>query len=568
MSTIDAAEVLAVTHVESKEPPRHATEHMVRMRDGVRLATDVYLPETVEPTEVVLIRLPYDKAGDYTYMPKIAPHFTTAGYAVVVQDVRGKFRSEGVALPWVNEVDDAYDTMTWIENQSWSNGRVGMWGESYYGFTQWAAASSGHPSLRAIVPRMTGTRLGGQIEADSPEWFIDRGYRATHFVGQDTFLWQPSWTRPLAREFEQFFDAIGRRSPAWDADFPLADSTRRFPNGHPFDSWAIPTLLVLGWFDNCTHFGWRDYSELVARPSWNALLHLRVEAMDHEGYHVDDVPIDSTNDHMVDADASRRAIARMVDPAVAFFDVYLREDPAAAVPPRIAWDHVHGTWEEASTWPPEESRAVRLALRTGDTPADGAMSSGRPSPEAAIHWVHDPEDPVPSMYENSFALLAEYADERALSDRSDVLSFSTSAVHENVDLCGPVQCRLTVSTSGPYADVFSRLLDVSPDGSARFMARGQTRVRDASEPTEIVVTLAHLGYRLQQGHSLRLLVATSDSPEYVTMPGNSENPWLTTTTQTNDQTLFLGGSWGAEVELTVRGSTSAFADPLPAQPGA
>jgi len=137
-----------------------ADARLVRMRDGVRLATDVYLPEPPGPRRpAILIRLPYDKSGRSTFMPAIAHYLTANGFAVVIQDVRGKFRSEGVAEPFVNEAADGHDALDWIVSQPWSNGIVGMSGDSYYGFTQWAAASTGHPALRAMVPRATGSRF-------------------------------------------------------------------------------------------------------------------------------------------------------------------------------------------------------------------------------------------------------------------------------------------------------------------------------------------------------------------------------------------------------------------------
>ena len=134
-----------------------AEQTMVRMRDGVRLATDVYLPDGHGRVPAVLVRLPYDKCGRYTFMPQLAPHFNERGYAFVAQDVRGKFRSEGETMPFVHEVEDGYDTLEWVAAQPWCDGRVGMWGDSYYGYTQWAAAASGHPALKAIVPRVTST---------------------------------------------------------------------------------------------------------------------------------------------------------------------------------------------------------------------------------------------------------------------------------------------------------------------------------------------------------------------------------------------------------------------------
>jgi putative CocE/NonD family hydrolase len=136
-----------------------ADEVMVEARDGVRLATDIYMPEHGDRHPAVLVRLPYDKSGRYTFMPQIAPMFTDRGYAFVVQDVAGKFRSGGETVPYVREIEDGYDAIEWIVGQRWSNGTVGMWGDSYYGFTQWAAVESRHPALRAIVPRVTSADL-------------------------------------------------------------------------------------------------------------------------------------------------------------------------------------------------------------------------------------------------------------------------------------------------------------------------------------------------------------------------------------------------------------------------
>ena len=124
---------------------------MIPMRDGVQLSTDVYLPEGEGPFPVILVRLPYGKEEAYTYMPAIGRFWAHKGYAFVVQDVRGKFESEGTFVPFIHEVDDGYDTLEWISQQPWSDGNVGMLGESYYGYTTWAGAVSRHPALRAVA---------------------------------------------------------------------------------------------------------------------------------------------------------------------------------------------------------------------------------------------------------------------------------------------------------------------------------------------------------------------------------------------------------------------------------
>ena len=154
-----------VIRVSAEPVPASATEYMVPMRDGVLIATDVYLPDGEGPWPSVLVRLPYDKDSRYVFFDRIAKVFTLRGYAVVVQDVRGKFRSGGETIGAVNEAADGYDSIDWVSNQPWCNGDVGMFGDSYYGFTQWAAISAAHqrqapqgPSQRSDPPR--GRRSG------------------------------------------------------------------------------------------------------------------------------------------------------------------------------------------------------------------------------------------------------------------------------------------------------------------------------------------------------------------------------------------------------------------------
>ena len=134
------------------------------MRDGIRLATALCLGDDITARPAVLVRLPYDKSGRYTFMPQLAAHFTSRGYVFVVQDIRGKFRSGGDTMPYAHEVTDGYETIDWISQQRWCDGTVGMFGDSYYGYTQWAAVASGHP--RASRHRAQGYQRRHRREPD------------------------------------------------------------------------------------------------------------------------------------------------------------------------------------------------------------------------------------------------------------------------------------------------------------------------------------------------------------------------------------------------------------------
>jgi hypothetical protein len=530
-----------------------ASEEFVRMRDGVRLATDVYLPAgDDEPGDTVLIRLPYDKSGEYTFIPLIAEAFLARGYRVVAQDVRGKFRSEGEALLFVNEAYDGYDTIEWIVNQGWSNGRVAMWGDSYYGYTQWAAASTGHPALRAIAPRVTGTQLGEPVRrprdarTTGVEWAITYLYALTYFHSQDAFFWDVDWTcRPFSAQAEEFVEQLGERSISYDQWYPRPVHLRRFPTGNPFDASPVPVLHTIGWWDNCGPLSWADVAEIAKRPSWAANHWLRIESMDHESYYLTDSEEARVEER---PEAQLRAeLGRMLDPALEFFDVFVRANGSVDDIPRVAWN-LAGTegMRVSATWPPAGVRHRTLVAT-----ADGELGSGSTVPATDIEWIHDPADPVPSSVPNAFAYLLTRPDEAPLGERDDVLVFATAPVTRTIDLVGPACASATVSSDGPCMDVFVRVLDVAPDGTALRIARGQVHVVDASQPTAVEIDLGQLGYRLEAGHALRIHISGSDAPEFIPLPGTGEEPWGAVETRPNTNRIRVGGPDGLAVTVSV-----------------
>ncbi|UOR00471.1 CocE/NonD family hydrolase [Leucobacter allii] len=536
-----------------------AREERVRTRDGVHLATDVYLPFDAagvpdgSPGDTVLIRLPYDKNGEYTFIPLVAEYLVAHGYRVVAQDVRGKFRSEGEALLFVNEVRDGADTLDWIVAQSWSNGRVAMWGDSYYGYTQWAAAASGHPALRAIAPRVTGTGLGEPVRrapgdrVRAVEMGITNMYPLTHFAGNDTFHWEPDWSRrDFAVQAEEFQSWAGSRSISYDQWVPHPVTLPRFPNGSPFAGRSVPVLHTIGWWDNCAPLSWADVAEIRRRPGWDAHHYLRIESIDHENYRLHEAPGDRTPER---SEAQIRALLpAMLDPALDFFAVFVRGEGSPADIPRVAWS-LAGTDEEriAPAWPPAGTQRV-----TRYATAEGGLAAERPDGETEHSWVHDPEDLVPSSAPDAFSYLLHLPDEAPIGAREDVLVFTGPPQPADADLAGPVAARVRVRSTGPVLDCFVRLLDISPDGTALRIARGQQQLHDAQEPGTLEIDLGHVGYRLRAGHRLRVHVSSSDYPEFLPQPGTGGDPWTEgIDTVPNTQTLTIGGAEALALDLPV-----------------
>jgi predicted acyl esterase len=529
----------------------------VRADDGVLLATDVYLPGAPDdadatPGDTVLIRLPYDKSGSYCFIPLVAEYFMRHGYRVVAQDVRGKFRSEGDALLFVNEVADGRATIDWIIAQEWSNGRVAMWGDSYYGYTQWAAAASGHPALKAISPRVTGTMLGEPVRRDAAdrtrpvEWGVTYLYPLTQFFDNDMVLWEPDWSRrDFAAQAEEFIAQVGHRGLSYDQWYPRPVHLPRFPQGDPFAGRSVPVLHTIGWWDNCAPLSWADVERLKARPNWDAHHYLRIEPMDHEGFEL----LDADEDRVAErSDEQIRALLpRTLDPTLAFFDVFVRGNGSPADLPRVAWNLAGTTgMRESASWPPPGIRSIELFATDA-----GTLSTARPAAASTLHWTHDPDDLVPSSVPDAFSYLLHKPDEAPLGDRADVLRFDSEPLAVDADLAGPVTARARVSSDGPVLDLFVRVLDVAPDGTALRIARGQLQLLDAQRPETLEVDLGHIGYRLRAGHRLRVHVSSSDYPEFLPQTGTGADPWTWGETRTNTQSLTVGGADAFAVTVTV-----------------
>ena len=534
-----------------------ADQVMVPMRDGVRLATDVYLPAEPARHPTVLVRLPYDKSGRFSFMPQASRLFNERGYAFVAQDVRGKVRSEGKREPFVHELPDGWDTLEWIAAQPLSNGVVGMFGDSYYGFTQWAAAASGHPALRAIVPRMTSTRIGN-------DWFHRQGvvclYQVAEWAAQtwvDEALYEdvPNFSvRPLANVVSVVHG--GRRSPSFDRWIRISPSDPSWTSGifgevDPPATLRIPALHSGGWWDVLQQGQVDDF--LTAHGSGALGQHLIMGSTDHfdDPLLEDGEPVE---DFLESEEALERFLPTYVGPALEFFERHLlgREGPEIPV---VRWHLANESWRVAETWPPPGARLLRLHLAAGARALYGAEGGAlADSPDSAgidVPWVHDPADPVPDLIEDPWRSLLGLPDEREVESRTDVLTFTGEPASEPLDLAGPVRVSARLSGTGPIAHLAAKLVDVYPSDRARRILQGIALVADPSEGATVALELGHTGYRVRPGHRLRVELAASDFPRYLLDPGTGEDPWTATRTTPAERSVRIGGTEGAALELTV-----------------
>ena len=363
--------------------------------------------------------------------------------------------------------------------------------------------------------------------------------------------------RPLTEVFEDLFRALGARSATYDVSVPHRVPLPIYPDGHPFDARPIPVLHAVGWFDNLAIVAMRDYMALSRKASWASLQYLTADSVDHENFHLRHAPIAEKDDDGVNDEALARMLTQYTEPALDFFDVFLKGIRDAGTLPKVSWHLGHEGYHEAPSWPPPGAREHHLYLGNIAAAADvgGQLTELAPVGYEAGEWAYDPENLVASSVPNSFAFLHEFPDESATARRPDVLTFVSGPAATPVDLAGPVDLLATVSSTAPSTYLFAKLLDESPDGTARMIVRGQSDLADVSGTSQVRIEMGHTGYRLRPGHRFRLNIASSDFPEYMPHPGTDENPWLATQTKPSTQRLMSRSDAAASLRLTVLAGT-------------
>ncbi|MEU8635341.1 CocE/NonD family hydrolase [Amycolatopsis sp. NPDC048633] len=515
----------------------------VPMRDGVALATNVWLPDGPGPFSALLIRTPYgkDDAGLYGN-PKLPDVFALveAGYAVVAQDVRGTSRSPGTFVPHAHEGPDGLDTLTWLAAQPWCDGAVGMWGGSYMGFAQWQVAPHDVPALRAIAPVMSSADPYGA------PWRSPGGA-----LSQDAVLtWGTlSALRTLRRDNGDPADAAALLAGLADPrllhePLPLADRgpvTRSLPwlgevLGHPErdgfwqdvaaidhgDRITVPALHIGGWYDVFIGETVRSYT-MMRRHGGSAAARDGQRLLIGPWSHPDGTDLGTYPDRSFGLAGSIKA-AGVTEAHLRFFDRWVRGRPDPGDTDRVRL-FVMGVdqWRDEPDWPLPDTRYVDYFL-TGDV-----LTRDAPPAEATDTFRYDPRDPVPSLGGTVLAAASGAypgpADQTAVETREDVLCFTTAVLGRPVEVTGHVTLVLHVSSSTPDTDFTGKLVDVHPDGRAILLCEGIQRVRyreSLTEPTLLAPgTLAELTLDLGvtanvflPGHRIRLEVSSSNFPRY------------------------------------------------------
>jgi len=527
---------------------------IVAMRDGVELATDLWIP-SVTPAPTLLVRLPYGKDLPqllaYGLMPNLFA-LVEAGYAVVYQDCRGTWRSGGEFVPMLNEPADGADTVAWIGSQPWCDGDIGSYGPSYLGFTQWASVSAGAP-VKAIAPAVTTT------DYYTAPWFSEGGAASWHAVHSwSTQMAMVNTLRQLSRgdgdpqllgeltgmmaNPQPHLEALpASRQPAVEKVWPWF--TQMLSHASRDEWWqdlsvidraeqvTVPALHIGGWFDIFVANTARSFTELRARAGTEAA---------REGQRLIIGPWDHLNATGIYPDRrfglTADAITQnLTGEHVRFFDRWLRDRSGAldgSAPVKI---FVMGIdqWREEQDWPLPDTTYEAWYLdgsgRANTAAGDGRLGTGAPVGTATDTYLYDPLRPVPTLGGRimlpTTANQAGAVDQRPAEARDDVLCFTSEVLTEPLEVTGHVSLTLFASSSAPDTDFTGKLVDVFPDGRAIFLTDGILRARyrnslaepeplTPGEPYELSLDLSITSNVFRPGHRIRLEVSSSNFPRY------------------------------------------------------
>jgi putative CocE/NonD family hydrolase len=541
----------------------------VPMRDGVKLIADVYLPEGHGPWPVILIRTPYNRAGGEGAGRTFREH-----YAVVVQDTRGRYQSEGEFHPFFQEVNDGYDTVEWAATQPWSNGRVGMTGGSYLGIVQVLAAIARPPHLQAIFPMVTPSDFygdtvytGGALRQELFQgWMTLMAATARpgpfRLPGFDPAKLADLWKRlplrdpgPVAaggpayiRTWEQIIDHP-TRDAFWD---PIRVSAH-------FDRAQVPAFFVGGWYDifgpstPANFRGWRKKAgSRPARDATRMLIGPWVHAINAPAGDLDPGP------------AGRVDLNPL---QVRWFDHWLRDvdNGIEKEPPVHVFVLGANEWRDYPDWPPPGARARTFYLTPGpggDLHA-GGLSSRRTAERSTTRFRYDPANPVPTTGGPAFMVPAGQKDQRAVEGRPDVALFTTPPLQRDTEVAGEMRVRLTVRSSEPDTDFTAKLVAVLPDGRAWNVADGIRRLRTYRSyerpqpvtPGRVVPLEIDLGPTdtlFRAGWRVRLEVSSSNFPRFDRNPNTGASFGTGTELRPADNEVLLGGRHSSELLLPIR----------------
>ncbi|GCE08035.1 CocE/NonD family hydrolase [Dictyobacter aurantiacus] len=540
---------------------------MIPMRDGVKLATDVYRPEGEGRWPVLVVRHPYNK--DFR-MPLpgwedrpiaininlFAERVVAAGYVIVLQDVRGRYASEGEFQPFLFESSDGVDTINWASEQPWSTGQVGMFGASFQALAQWQVASAQPAALRAIAPSqsphagglylyqggafMLAVALTLVMGSFAPDQ-LQRRIKDDRARSEDMEMLKQALDDFPAR-FEQLplVEQPAMRDVApyyfdWLAHPDQDDYWRATLSEEEFERVTVPALTIAGWYDLFLRNDLRQYQLMKQRGgSGHARQQQRliIGPWGHGNFMWGHAERRYDEDGLA---VSEQAVNMLTDVQLRWFDRWLKGLDNGVEREKPVRIFVMGIdqWREEDAWPLPDTRYRSYYLHSGgkanSVAGDGVLSATQMAQGEEDVYRYDPHDPVPTRAATNVASkqrgdLGPY-DQREIEEREDVLCYTAAPLEHPVEVTGPIELVLYASSSARDTDFTGKLVDVYPDGRAELLADGILRARyresfarpalmEPGRVYELHIDLGATSNVFRAGHRIRLEVSSSNFPRY------------------------------------------------------
>jgi len=498
---------------------------MILMRDGVKLATDVYLPESQQPHGSILIRTPYNKNDNRVTGVDLA----SAGWPTIIQDMRGRYASEGIDTVFFNAHTDGPDTLDWIADQDWSNGKVVTFGGSALGINQYYMAGTNPEAL-----------AGQFIQVATPDLYHHAMYQGGQFRKSLVELWlQGQGSLYILEDFYQH------------ENYTLQDYY--WTNVSLEDNWQdvnVPAIHIGGWYDCFTQGtiegfkgyqylggpGARGKSKLIMGPWTHSFGQYQGElvypenAIDNFSYYMfEDMVLQYTMDGPTDFDEW---------PAVIYY--VMGDVENASAPGNL--------WLTADQWPISYQELPIYCQ------ADGSLSTVKSTTTETISYIYNPVDPVPTHGGQNLNILRGPYDQQEIEQRDDVLIFTTPVLSDPLWITGPITVRLYVSSTCPDTDFTAKLCDVYPDGRSMLINDGILRMRNRNgcdhwefmeQDTiyEIEIQLWDTSYLFNTGHQIRISLSSSNYPRFIANPNTKEPMAKNTSYAIAENSIHIGSEY-------------------------
>ncbi|WP_439474701.1 CocE/NonD family hydrolase [Algoriphagus formosus] len=581
---------------------------MMPMRDGIRLATDIYRPKTDEPVPIVFSRTPYNfnTYGDgelRTRTMQSALSWVKKGYAYVVQNERGRFFSEGEWDILGTPLTDSYDAFDWMSEQAWSNGKIGLLGCSSTAEWQMAAASLDHPALAALVPQGFGAGVGKIGD------FVEQGNWYRGGAGQMLFTaWlygtqhdpmAPRLQRGIAQEdllrLQRFYD-MAPEYPRVDwkeglAHLPVQDIIKnvngpkgiyeemitRKPNDArwyqgglyhddmPFDK---PSMWFVSWYD------------VSSSPNIALYNHARENAisqMARDNQYLVIAPVlhcsytRATENTIVGERSVGDARWNYDEVITAWFDKWLKGEESNTINelPKVTYYTMGlNEWQSSDVWPPKEAVMTNFYLdsegNANTRNGDGKLVAKAPKKENQDTFTYDPMDPVPSYGGNvcctGNAVQGGAFDQSEMELRDDILVYTSEPLEEGVEVSGFIESYLYLSSDAKDTDVTIKVIDVHPDGKAYNLDETIQRVRyregydkevwmEDGKVYEIKMTPMSTSNYFDKGHRIRIEVTSSNFPRFDRNMNTGGNNYDETEGVVATNSIHHGGKFQSRIVL-------------------